>query len=354
MAAPSAEVRAALERAVADGTTPGAAAVILTRAGARLVTCVGALHRGAHAPAVDEDTIYDLASLTKLLCTTLVVARAVDENKLALEEQPWPRWPEVSIEHVLRHESGLPAWAPFFEEARRRGPVGLRSAGSHVVEAVLATPPQAPPGARVLYSDLGMIALGALLEERYGCGLDDVFADTARQALGETKLRYVRLDVDGFHPELPRVAPTERCPWRRRVVHGQVHDDNCFAMGGVAGHAGLFGSLRDVEQAARALLSPAATLQRFASVPDDQHRRPLGWDRTTPGGSTGDALGPRTVGHLGFTGCSLWIDPDAGAAYALLTNRVHETRDPPDRIMALRRGFHRAAAAWVLASCRAS
>lgn len=340
-------VAAALESAVADGTTPGAAALVVTRGGRRLAVCRGSLHRHEGAAPVDEETVFDLASLTKLLSTTVLAARALDEGKLSLDEHPWPAWPGVTIEHVLRHESGLPAWRPLFEEARRNAVVGLPAGKRVVVDAALATPLEAEPGARMVYSDIGMIGLGALLEARLGAPLDALFEDAARALYGPSGLRFVRLDVDGFHPAVPRVAPTERCPWRRRALHGQVHDENAFAMGGVAGHAGLFGSLNDVEKAARALLTLPDTLGRFARLPDEPGRRPLGWDRTTPGGSTGDALGPETVGHLAFTGCSLWIDPAPGAAYVLLTNRIHESREGPEKILALRKAFHRAAAAWV-------
>lgn len=341
-----AELDAVLQSGVDDGTTPGAAAAIVTRDGWSLRRCVGTLHREAGAARVDEDTAWDLASLTKLLCTTLITAHAVDQGRLQVSEAPWPGWPGVTVEQVLRHEAGLPAWAPLYETARRLGAVGLPPARAAILEAVHATALERPPGAVTVYSDIGMIALGCLLEERLGAPLDRLFADIARTSFGDTDLRFVRLGQDGYHPAMPHVAPTERCPWRRRTLHGQVHDDNCFALGGVAGHAGLFGSLRDVESAAKALLTPSATMAHFAAVPGEVGRRPVGWDRATPGGSTGDALGPHTVGHLGFTGCSLWVDPDAGAAYVLLTNRIHPSKEGPERILALRRAFHRVASTW--------
>ena len=315
-----------LERAVADGTTPAAAALVKT-ASKRFVHVAGNAR---------IDTVFDLASLTKLLSTTSLVARALDAGKLTLDETPWPRWPAATIEHVMRHEAGLPPWRPFFELAR--GVAGMPAGKRIVVDAVLATALEVAPGSRTLYSDLGFIALGALLEERLGRGLDELFAEVA----GDSGVRFVRLDRDGFHPALPNVAPTERCPWRRRVVQGQVHDENCFAIGGVSGHAGLFGSIVDVERAVASLLP---LLARFRDEPGrPRARRPIGFDTATPGGSTGDALSPRAVGHLGFTGTSIWLDDDV--TYVLLTNRVHETRAHPERILAARQAFHRAAAAW--------
>lgn len=334
-----------LAAAIVDGTTPGAAALVIA-AGHSVVHCAGHLHREARAAAVDEDTIWDLASLTKLLSTTLLVARAVDERALALDETPWPRWPGVTIEHVLRHEGGLPNWRPLYEEARKRGVAGLPEGKRVVVEAALAVAAEQLPGAATSYSDIGFIALGALLEQRLG-PLDAVFAEEARRRFGDTGLRFVRLDVDGFHPAVPAVAPTERCSWRRRALQGQVHDENAFAMGGVAGHAGLFGSLRDLEKVARFFLEDMTpTLRAFARVPDELARRPIGFDRATPAGSTGGALSGASVGHLAFTGCSLWIDPLAQRAYVLLTNRIHETREGgAEKILALRQRFHRAARA---------
>ncbi len=336
-------MKAALDGAVLDGTTPGAAALVLTRDG-RLLHCAGRLHREANAGVVDEDTVWDLASLTKLLSTTLLVARALDEHRLTLDEAPWPRWPGVTIEHVLRHEAGLPHWRPLYEEARKRGIAGLPEAKHVVTAAALDVVPDRAPGEATVYSDIGFIALGALLEQRLG-PLAEIFEEEARRRFGATGLRFVRLDVDGFHPALPKVAPTERCPWRRRAVHGQVHDENAFAMGGVAGHAGLFGSLRDLERVARFFLEDMTpSLRSFALVPDTSPvRRPIGFDRATPLGSTGGALSSASVGHLAFTGCSLWIDPIAHRAFVLLTNRIHETREGSEKILALRQRFHRAA-----------
>lgn len=339
-----------LFRAVEEGVTPGAAAVVLTGDHRRKAAVAGFLHRGEGALPVDEATVWDLASLTKLLSTTLVVARAVDAGRVALDEEPWPAsWPGVTVAHVLRHDAGLPAWAPLYEHARRAGVCGLGDGARVVTEKARALTPEAAPGARTLYSDLGFIALGAWLEERLGAPLDRAFADVAI-AFGDHELRFVRLDVDGFHPAVPRVAPTERCPWRRRALHGQVHDDNAFAMGGVAGHAGLFGSLLDVEAAARYFLRSLVegrdpTLASFAAGSGE---RGLGFDRASPTGTTGGALSERAVGHLGFTGTSLFIDPaPPGAAYVLLTNRVHESREHKERIFAVRQAFHREAASWV-------
>jgi CubicO group peptidase (beta-lactamase class C family) len=340
------ELEASVSAVVTDDVAPGCAAAVV--AGARRYKCVrGRLHRGPDAPPVDDETVWDLASLTKLLSTTALCASAVERGALALEETPWPGWPGVSVEHVLRHSAGLPAWRPLYEEARRRGAVGVGESSRAIVAAALAVQPEAAPGERTLYSDIGFIALGALLEERLGAPLDALFRAQAA-TYGAKTLGYVRLEQEGFHAALPNVAPTERCAWRRRTMHGQVHDENCFAMGGVSGHAGLFGTLDDVVRAGalllRAMRGPGL-LARWAQA--DGQPRGIGFDRASKGGSTGDALSDLAVGHLGFTGCSLWIDPVGdGAVYVLLSNRVHETRAHPERILEARRRFHRAAAAW--------
>jgi CubicO group peptidase (beta-lactamase class C family) len=344
------DVAAVLARAVAERRTPGVAASVVTRGGVRRRWCHGALSYDEGAFAVNEHTVFDLASVTKLLATTRLIARAVDEGSIRLDECPWPSWPGVTVAHALRHDGGLVAHRPFFEAARARSVAGLRQGHDVVVDAVFATAPAAAPGEKTVYSDLGFIALGELLSTRRDRRLEDQLVDVVPAGSG---LRFVRLSDDGYHPALPYVAPTERCPWRRRVVQGQVHDDNAYAMGGVGGHAGLFGSVVDVEVAALTLLDEVqgqSTLSSWARVSGP---RGLGFDKATPGGSTADVLGPRTVGHLGFTGTSMWLDPDldGGAVFVLLANTVHPARaDVVVRSRALRQAFHAAAAAAVRAS----
>ncbi|MDP2342971.1 MAG: serine hydrolase domain-containing protein [Deltaproteobacteria bacterium] len=337
-----AAVQAVLDDAVAHGLTPGAVASIVRPDGSSERFTSGHKHDADDDP-VNASTIYDLASLTKLLCTTALVAKAVDEDVIALDEQPFARWPGVTVAHLLQHTSGLCAHRPLHELAIKAGATAQSAGRVVVVEAALQTIPEAAPGKRTLYSDLGFIALGSLLEERHGKPLDELFTSAA-----PTGLRFVNLWREGYHPAVLQTAPTERCAWRRRAVHGQVHDENAFAMGGVAGHAGLFGSLVDVEGAALSLMraiKSETTLRMFARAPGE---RGLGFDKATRGGSTGDALGPATVGHLGFTGTSIWIDPDYdddGAAFVLLANTLFPTREGVlARNKELRRAFHRAAA----------
>lgn len=359
-----ARLRALLDDAVERGVTPGFSCVVASGApgGPRLTYAAGKTHRDPGAFDVDERTVFDLASLTKVLSTTLLCAHAVSEHALSLDEEPWPSWPGVRVRNALLHDGGLSWWAPFHERVPSLF-VGLPEGAHVVVREVLATPLARAVGSETVYSDLGFIALGALLEERLGQRLDRAFDDVSRRAYGATGLRYVPLFEEGFHPSLPHVAATSRCPWRGRVLQGQVNDDNAFAMGGIAGHAGLFGTAVDVEAAGRFHLAAAMartqgalaeTLRAFASW--DGPRR-LGYDRPSEGGTTGGAVSARGFGHLGFTGTSLWLDPEGpgedGALYVLLTNRVCESRDhvpPGGGIKELRQAFHRAARAWLAAA----
>lgn len=293
---------------------PGAVACVLHRGHLVLHAAVG--HR-ALVPVPEPnacDTIYDLASLTKpMVVGTLLLRSAVD-----LDESAGP-WPGVTVRHLAGHTSGLP---PFRDVAS--------------IDEVLATPLVTPPGERAVYSDLGYMALGAHLERRLGAPLDVLAAPIFRElGLADT----------GYRPApSPRIAPTEVSE-ARGVIRGEVHDPNAWRLGGVAGHAGLFGTALDVATWAQSLLSmPRA--REFWTAPSIA-RTPTSWrlcfDTVTPGmSSAGRHFGPRAVGHLGFTGTSVWIEPDREWVVVLLSNRVHPR--PHDAIKALRPRFHDAVA----------
>jgi len=323
---------------------PGLACVVAAgdNTGPRFAYAAGVVHGEPGAAPVAQDTVFDLASLTKILSTTLLCAYAVEQERLSLDEAPWAGWPGATIRNVLLHNAGLVWWAPFFDRIEPQL-VGLPAGSRAVVDQVLGTALARPVGGKAVYSDLGFIALGALLEERLGDRLDHLFCAVADECYGKSGLGYVPLFEQGYHPHLPDVAATEQCPWRRRLLQGQANDGNCFAMGGIAGHAGLFGSVLDVEKAARYHLSLPPRLLAFATY--DGERR-LGYDLPTEGGTTGGALSTRAFGHLGFTGTSVWLDPEGptagGAVYVLLTNRVCPTVENLE-IKKLRPAFHRAA-----------
>ncbi len=321
MAGSFSRLRPLCQEAVTDGVVPGLVVTVGTGGTTAFVEGFGA------AP----DTVYDLASLTKALVTSLLAMRAVTAGRLALDAPLMDGGP--TARQTLAHAGGFVAHRPFFERAQGRGQI----------VALAAMEPRAyEPGTQSVYSDLGFILLGDALERLLGDRLDRLAARAIFQPLG-VKARF----VDLAQPERPAAAPTQRVP-------GEVDDQNAYAMGGVAGHAGLFGSAADVAAIAHALcaawrdggsLVDREVLRLFwspAGVPGSNWR--LGWDGPSASGSlAGDVIARRAVGHLGFTGCSLWIDAERETFVAMLSNRVHPTvRDDP-RFPALRRAVNDAA-----------
>ena len=269
----------------------------------------------------------------------------------------------MTLRHVLAHASGLPAHRAFYEEAW-----GRLTARDDILHAAAREPLVAAPGARAVYTAVGFILLGWLLERRLGGRLDALAAHAIFEPLGLASTAFVDLEDDagsrfkhGFAPRLPAgrsFAATESCAVRGRMVVGEVHDLNAFAMGGVAGHAGLFSTAAELGRLALALVTawqgdaPAnlvdtqiiRELWRPSGVPGSTWR--LGWDGPAVNGSqAGERLSRAAVGHLGFTGCSLWIDPARARVIVLLSNRVHPlVRDDP-RFRAFRPAVHDAVAA---------
>jgi len=256
-----------------------------------------------------------------------------------LPEVAWlqerPNLGDATVLQLATHTSGLPAWQPLYTLGLDRPTFFAR---------LLHTPLERPPGP-IVYSDLGFMVLGHLLERLFQKPLD-------AQARG----LFARVGLDGAlafsPPDGAPLAPTEACPWRGRLLRGEVHDENAFAMGGIAGHAGLFGTLRGVCGYARALLTcrlHSAPVREYLSrehargEPPDQERRGFGWILMHPGWSGGDLMSPRSVGHSGFTGTGVWIDLERGRYTVLLTNRVYPSRHVESGIIGLRRAFNHAA-----------
>lgn len=279
----------------------------------------GRLTYDADARPVTAATIYDLASLTKVVATTTMAMILVDEGRLDLDR---PVREGVTVRHLLTHSSGLPALAPFFKEIRGK---------DAYVERIQAMDLEYPPGSRSVYSDPGIILLGAVLEQVAGEPLEAFIQRRVLGPLGMKDTMFLPL------PRLlPRIAPTEVDPWRGRLVHGEVHDENAFAMGGIAPHAGLFGTAGDLSRFAQMMLDGGTggmvsreTIELFtrkAGIPESD--RALGWDtKSAEGSSAGTLLSPSSFGHTGFTGTSIWIDPERRIYVILLTNRVHPTRE---------------------------
>jgi CubicO group peptidase (beta-lactamase class C family) len=329
----------AIEAAIERGVTPGGVVAIGGRSGVRYMRGYGAVDWAEGAQAAGEGTIYDLASLTKVMGTTTAVMLLVDRGAMGLDDPlsrhlaAWPRggWRDaVTIRRLLTHSAGLAPFVRFWHPA-----AGALRGADAVVDAIAALPQAYAPGARYTYSDLGFILLAAAVEAVAGLPLDTFLEREVWDPLG--------MDETGFKPlewtSLENIAPTEVDTVFRGIhVHGVVHDENAFAMDGVAGHAGLFSTAPDVAEYARQLLrvldddSPGtlpvetATAARFTTRQPGLARA-LGWDAAPGTGGIARALSPRAFGHTGFTGTSLWIDPQLDLFVVLLTNRVNPTRE---------------------------
>lgn len=348
-------LRTICEEAARRNTVPGLV-VAIGQAGRTVhVESFGARQLDpTHQPAT-ADTVYDLASLTKAIGTSLLAVQAVAEGKLRLDDLVHRLVPafrgerkdRVTIRDLLAHTSGLPAHRPMYRNVLADGTAPDRaSASARIVTLAAEEPLEYEPTSRSLYSDLGFILLGAALEAALDGRLDRLMRERLFSPLGVPGLAFRPVDAELDPAGPPPVAPTERCAVRDRLVWGEVHDLNAFAMGGVAGHAGLFGQAPDVAVLASAVCKAwkssragsasdvldQETLRRFfqpAGVPGSTWR--LGWDGPAATGSmAGDRIARTAVGHLGFTGCSLWIDPMREAFVVLLCNRVHpQVRDDP-------------------------
>lgn len=373
-----------LEQGRRDGVAPALSAAVL-REGALVHASV---HGEIPAPAprpLRPDDLFDVASLTKVMATATVAARLVGAGALALDAPVAEKLPGfdrggkegVTARHLLAHASGLAWWRPYFERAAAdpvagaaflppasRPPVGalapaFRRGRALLREAVLAEPLEAAPGTRAVYSDPGFLALGFLLEAVGGAPLARLADDLVFRPLRLASTCFLDgLDAASLARAAGRdFAPTEDCPHRGEVNQGAVNDDNAWAMGGAAGHAGVFSTAVEVAALGQAWLDalrgrpsivPAAAAAELARRdPTPGSTRALGWDTPSAAGSSlGTVLGrgPRgAIGHLGFTGTSLWVDVDAEVVVALLTNRVHPTREN-ERIRAFRPVFHDAVA----------
>ena len=322
---------AVLERAVADGAFPGAYAAVGTVNGIIADVGVGQLDRDDDARP-NAGTVWDLASLTKVIGTTTAVMQLVQSGRVALDTpvvRYLPQWSapsaaSVTVRHLLTHSGGLPAWRPLYKEA---------ASASEALQQVFATGPDTIPGARFLYSDLGFILLGQLVERVSGMPLAQYDAANIFGPLRMSTTRY--LPPSGWRRH---VAPTEEDPWRQRHLRGEVHDENAARLDGVAGHAGLFSTGRDLANFARMYLGYGAlggrrildssTVAAITRLQDSTiSRRAIGWETPTGGNSAGRRLSPSAFGHTGFTGTSLWMDPSEGIFVLLLTNRVNPTRE---------------------------
>jgi CubicO group peptidase (beta-lactamase class C family) len=336
------QARTILEVAVPQRAFPGAVLAVGHKGETTIVPVGRLLYEGDASP-VTAGTIYDLASLTKVVAPTTAAMILTERGALVLDRpvalylpdfvEPYdtaadPLWAargEVTVRHLLAHTSGLPAYERFFLRAREK---------SHVLEEAQALPLDEAPGRKTVYSDVGFILLSAIIEQAAGQSLDAFCEKEIFAPLGMKDTR--------FNPPQElwnRIAPTEQDnEFRKRLIRGEVHDENAWVMGGVAGHAGLFGTAGDLAAFSRMLLAGGRvnamqilkreTIAEFTRAwpAAEGPARGLGWDKPSEPSSCGRHFSASSYGHLGFTGTSLWIDPEKDLFVILLTNRVHPTR----------------------------
>lgn len=336
-----AALRERLTAAVANGAFPGAVCLVARHGEVVAEVAVGSTSYGADARPVRPDTLYDLASLTKVCATTPAVLRLVAASRLQLED-PVSKWvpafrgdgkDDVQVRHLLAHCSGLPPFLQYYKDFEGK---------AEIVEAAAATPLRHAPGTKTVYSDIGFILLMAIVEAASGQSFEDNVREASFWRPGH-RARFV--PTGGWSAG---AAPTEECAWRGRLVEGYVHDENAFAMGGISGHAGLFATARDVLTVGldylgggRESLPPAvaALATRPAGIVPGDDSRAIGLGMLRAGSWAGTEVSPGAFGHTGFTGTSLVCDPELDYCVVLLTNRVHPTRENR-KITAVRRAVH--------------
>lgn len=366
-----------MRAAVGDGTAPAIAFS---------VKCGDAPARrwyvGHHRPGPEHssdpgrrcgpETIWDLASLTKPLTTLPWALRLIEDGRLALDRPigAWvelddPALAETPLWRLLNHTTGLPAHREYF---RGLGPMVLQSrrfdrAAAAIRRMLRQTALDRAPGVGEVYSDLGFLLLETICAQ-VDRPLGEVWPTLPGHSAKAPTERLHQRPLGGPNAVVGEAyAATERCPWRQRLLQGEVHDDNAWTMGGIAGHAGTFGTLAAVEAMGRAWLDALAGRPSALGIGSALARtcierrwmhprgtRALGWDTPTPGrSSAGRHFGPRAFGHLGFTGTSLWIDPDRDVVMVLLANRVSPSR-ANTAIRALRPALHDAG--WAILESR--
>ena len=339
-------IHEAMSKAIDEGVFPGAVLLVEARDKVVLFEAYGYAALVPTPVPMTRDTVFDVASLTKPLITATLILLLVAEGRIALDEPisaslpSWNSGPKagVTVRHLLTHTSGLPAWRPFFQQLDP-AIVTTAEGKARLIKAVEREPLENRPGAVSRYSDLGFILLGSLIEREADQSLDRVAAERIIRPLGLHSTGYLPVGDHASQTRIHgrRIAATESCQWRGRLLRGEVHDENAYAMGGVSGHAGLFADAQDVHRLVRAWragrtgempFGPAPLVEEFLTR---QQRIgnggwALGWTVRTEPSTSGRYFSPRSFGHLGFTGTSIWVDPEADLTVILLTNRVHPSR----------------------------
>jgi CubicO group peptidase (beta-lactamase class C family) len=350
------DVERAFNEAVEKNVIPGATIVVRRGVDVVFEGAFGFRSIEPERSPAKIDTVYDLSSLTKALATTVALMILARDGKFRLDDRVTRVFPTfgvhgkstITFRHLLAHCSGLAAWRPFYQriaEIEKGGRVNFMAstgAKEFAYEEIHREKLEAPPATKTIYSDLGFIALGETIEKLGSVSLNRFCREKIFRPLGLRATDFIDISLvrsRRLEPVADMFAPTEVCPSRKRLLVGEVDDENAFAMGGVAGHAGLFAPVREVDRIARELIACYAGHSDF--VPKKIIREfwtrdttvngstwALGWDTPSIERSSAGNLLPRsTVGHLGFTGTSIWIEPESETAISILTNRVHPRRD---------------------------
>lgn len=366
-------MRSLLEKGVEDAVYPGAVLIVGSGGQVLFQESVGYKSvkgvKGFDVQPMDVETVFDVAQLTQVVVTTTLLMKLVEAGKLRLQDkvirflQTFGVYNKsgITIAHLLSHSAGLPASLPFYEDLVRenQGPrlgiVTSRGARDHIYGAIQRLALKYEPGTRQVHSEIDMILLGQIVEVLTGLGLDKAFIKSVVQPLGLKSTSFVDLSMmkrRGIHPVTDLIAPTEDCSLRKHVLCGEVQDENAWSMGGIAGHAGLFASAGDLHRFASEMIAsyrgnsdflPRSTVLRFWQGTEDlEGSWKLGWDSpSAENGMDHSGLSTQAIGCCGFTGCSLWIDPERGLDIILMTNRIHPTR-ANRKIFSFRAELHQA------------
>ncbi|HEX8845227.1 MAG TPA: serine hydrolase domain-containing protein [Pyrinomonadaceae bacterium] len=348
-----------LAERITAGDFPSAVYLVAERDQVVLLDALGDAVKDKERHAATPDTIYDLASLTKPLVTTLLCALGIERGDFCLDDVVSKHLSEfdredkraITFRQLLTHTSGLPAWRPFYLMAKDR---------DSVLEAIAQEPLEFIPGTHVRYSDLGFITLGLMIERMSGrtlaeCARREIFAplELRRTFFNPDKALITEIAAcemgNAYERGTCDEKQAENFLWRQELIWGEVHDGNAHFLGGAAGHAGLFSTAREAQKIAAQffagttqLLSKKTCALFHTNMTEGlEEARSFGWQlAATPDSAAGPHLPPETFGHLGFTGTSCWNDPTRERTYILLTNRTHARQLPFANINSVRREFH--------------
>ncbi len=336
----------ALQKALENGATPGIALLVDQHGTCLYREAMGYAQIYPDKRDLSGDTIFDAASLTKVIATTTAIMLLVRDKLLELHD-PLQRYipvfphEQITLLHLLTHSAGFPDWLPLFEkvqqEARRQGEefIGTPEAKQTSIESVCQADLLYAPGQYAKYSDLDFILLGEVIENVTGTPLNQY---CRKMIFDPLEMSNTFFQVHGTPLRQGEFAATERCDWRKKVMCGEVHDENAYAMGGVAGHAGLFSTLDDIRRFMLMLqrcyagdddMIPQPIVRRFFSRQNrvEGSTWALGWDTPSKPESTGGTLiSEESVGHTGFTGTSIWLDLKRKLLMLLFSNRIHPSR----------------------------